>query len=558
MKVYFASTSSLLGALWCIGQVHGFVVPTTSSVTTTTSATTTTRLNVLSMEAEDEMMMNGGRRHLTGVGLRDDVVDAPWNHEMGSIRPRGGPLALGQYDRLDPNAAYGRPDGRRGFLSQSYNRMMDYNDAGGDGGILQGQGSRAFWSPRGPQTLVSLGSGGGYRNAPVSANVEYWQGPGNIAQQVKTWSMDGALRPFQGEFETSGRNRHNGGVSYPGSLHIRNTGPMEFPAAVDVQGLPGSRGVGDPAALNLPPGRLSPVENIDGGALRTWTVDASVDCVRVHIRSEGGPVNALVEVWQGPGQSMQVAEVYADDGLDKPFTTMIQTPGYGTTIAVRNIGPMTFPIKAQIEKFSDPSRYPIRRPGTNRFNPGFEQPPVYPRMDRRFNPSGFDVRRRQEGWNNMAFAPGPRRGRARQRGDVVESSNGFVRDGWGSGNGSRFDSQGYGAVNGFYSGRNDSRRGPLSAKMGKQMNAMQNAAGAAAPSGWVKSKDPKTGRAFYANHNTRKTQWDTPSDWVENAETTSGPTAATGPRRPIPPLRTSTATFGEQYQVPDKKVEYTI
>jgi FYVE zinc finger/WW domain len=49
----------------------------------------------------------------------------------------------------------------------------------------------------------------------------------------------------------------------------------------------------------------------------------------------------------------------------------------------------------------------------------------------------------------------------------------------------------------------------------------------AALAGWVKSKDPKSGRVFYANHITRKTQWDPPGDWVETAETnTSGTTGA--------------------------------
>ncbi|KAG7362774.1 WW domain containing protein [Nitzschia inconspicua] len=39
--------------------------------------------------------------------------------------------------------------------------------------------------------------------------------------------------------------------------------------------------------------------------------------------------------------------------------------------------------------------------------------------------------------------------------------------------------------------------------------------------GWVKSVDPKSGRVFYANHITRKTQWDPPEGWVE--ESTSAP-----------------------------------
>ena len=37
----------------------------------------------------------------------------------------------------------------------------------------------------------------------------------------------------------------------------------------------------------------------------------------------------------------------------------------------------------------------------------------------------------------------------------------------------------------------------------------------AALQGWVKSTDPKSGRVFYANHITRKTQWDPPADWVD-------------------------------------------
>jgi len=33
--------------------------------------------------------------------------------------------------------------------------------------------------------------------------------------------------------------------------------------------------------------------------------------------------------------------------------------------------------------------------------------------------------------------------------------------------------------------------------------------------GWVKSVDPNSGRVFFANHITRKTQWTPPEGWVE-------------------------------------------
>mmetsp|Transcript_13508 Transcript_13508/g.31750 ORF Transcript_13508/g.31750 Transcript_13508/m.31750 type:complete len:2174 (+) Transcript_13508:146-6667(+) len=41
--------------------------------------------------------------------------------------------------------------------------------------------------------------------------------------------------------------------------------------------------------------------------------------------------------------------------------------------------------------------------------------------------------------------------------------------------------------------------------------------------GWVKSVDPNSGRVFYANHITRKTQWDPPPGWVEDPPPVSIP-----------------------------------
>ena len=42
-----------------------------------------------------------------------------------------------------------------------------------------------------------------------------------------------------------------------------------------------------------------------------------------------------------------------------------------------------------------------------------------------------------------------------------------------------------------------------------------NPSNPAAMQGWVKSVDPQSGRVFYANHITRKTQWEAPDGWVE-------------------------------------------
>ena len=42
-----------------------------------------------------------------------------------------------------------------------------------------------------------------------------------------------------------------------------------------------------------------------------------------------------------------------------------------------------------------------------------------------------------------------------------------------------------------------------------------NSTNPAAAQGWVKSTDPKSGRTFYANRVTRKTQWEAPDNWIE-------------------------------------------
>ena len=43
-----------------------------------------------------------------------------------------------------------------------------------------------------------------------------------------------------------------------------------------------------------------------------------------------------------------------------------------------------------------------------------------------------------------------------------------------------------------------------------------NSSNPAAAQGWVKSIDPNSGKAFYANHITRKTQWDAPENWMDS------------------------------------------
>lgn len=58
----------------------------------------------------------------------------------------------------------------------------------------------------------------------------------------------------------------------------------------------------------------------------------------------------------------------------------------------------------------------------------------------------------------------------------------------------------------------------------------------AALQGWVKSTDPKTGRSFFANHITRKTQWDAPEGWQEEPPAYAAPPPAAAAAREDEPL----------------------
>jgi hypothetical protein len=92
-------------------------------------------------------------------------------------------------------------------------------------------------------------------------------------------------------------------------------------------------------------------QTVQGGALKTFPFhDPSVASVQVSLETEGLPLMAVIELWQGPGNVKQLAEIYSDDGMSKPFRTIVDlTPGYGSTVAVRNVGPLEYPLTAKVE-----------------------------------------------------------------------------------------------------------------------------------------------------------------------------------------------------------------
>ncbi|KOO34466.1 hypothetical protein Ctob_014112, partial [Chrysochromulina tobinii] len=105
---------------------------------------------------------------------------------------------------------------------------------------------------------------------------------------------------------------------------------------------------------------LASAKTLQGGATVSYHFDPSVESVQVLLKSEGMPLNARIELIQGPDNNREVIELYTDDGSDRPFFCFLETPGYGSVVRILNTGPIAFPITASVVPHA------VLRPGAYR------------------------------------------------------------------------------------------------------------------------------------------------------------------------------------------------
>lgn len=172
---------------------------------------------------------------------------------------------------------------------------------------------------------------------PLNANVELWQGPDNSPQKMSVYLEDGSLRPFRATIESPGSSN---------AVAIRNTGQMEFPLTAGLE-VDMSGGEGDAAIVAA----SSDLRTVQGGAVYTTPFPPNVQSVQVMLKSDGRPLNARVELLQGPNNNKQVMEIYTEDGMERPFFCIIDTPGSGNVVRIVNTATVEFPLTASVEPF---------------------------------------------------------------------------------------------------------------------------------------------------------------------------------------------------------------
>ena len=175
---------------------------------------------------------------------------------------------------------------------------------------------------------------------PLNAEAQLWQGHHNDPQKIKVYIEDGAERSFRATFEAPGSSN---------SIAIRNTASQEYPLIAGVEAdFGGAASTGSPADILS---SMSEERIVQGGAVYTLPFEPEVESIQVMLQSDGRPMNAVVELLQGPNNIKQTMEIYSENGCDRPLYVIMDSPGTGNVVRIKNIATVEYPLYAFIEPY---------------------------------------------------------------------------------------------------------------------------------------------------------------------------------------------------------------
>jgi len=164
---------------------------------------------------------------------------------------------------------------------------------------------------------------------PINSEVQLWLGPDWTPFTMKAYSEDGKLRPIQTLVGTRNKSA---------MIEVRNVGSDTFPFSAASNYAKG-------AMVALPTELPAAIEGerCDGGALRSYPIDAASDQVEVVLNTDGKQLNARVELLNAPNNPKQTFECFTNNGELNSLVVCFNLPDQGNTIRVVNLAPVEFP-----------------------------------------------------------------------------------------------------------------------------------------------------------------------------------------------------------------------
>lgn len=192
---------------------------------------------------------------------------------------------------------------------------------------------------------------------PLKADIELWQGE-NSPQKISVYTEDGEKRPFSAFVATP--------YAGPTAIAVKNSANMEFPLKACVEADIQHSGSNDLGSFGPGYGNhlakhtlqrlwdTAKPKTVQGdGATYVVPFEASIGRVQILITSEKNPINARIEILEGPNNVKQVIELTTEDGKSRPFFCVLELPDKVLTNVLRvvNTGPLEFPIECRVKPF---------------------------------------------------------------------------------------------------------------------------------------------------------------------------------------------------------------